>query len=215
MALARLDGPRAIRLVQKELATCQDRYPLIEAAGGGIEMAVQRYQRGEYFLADLIMAAEIFRELLDLVLQEPPEPKHETSPVIIGTVRNDIHDIGKNIVIGLMRCRCLDVRDLGVDVGPGAFVEAVAGSSSSVLCLSGLITPAYESMKQTVALLENHGLRDRTTVVLGGMVDKTICEFVGADYHATDISTGIDLCASLSRHCPAERPESKRLWEVI
>jgi methanogenic corrinoid protein MtbC1 len=215
MALARLDGPKATQLVRKELATCQDRYPLIEAAGRGIEMAVQRYQRGEYFLADLIMAAEIFRELLDLVLEEQPEPKRETSPVIIGTVRNDIHDIGKNIVIGLMRCRGLDVRDLGVDVWPGTFIEAVAGFSSSVLCLSGLITPAYESMKQTITLLENQGLRDRTTVILGGMVDKTICEFVGADYHATDISTGIDLCARISRNWSAERAESKQLWEVI
>lgn len=197
MAMAQLDESRVLKMVREGLARGLDRLDLIEAVREGMVRVGERYHRGEYFLADLIVSAEIFKEVVRVVLDfEPPEAVHGP-PVVFGTVEEDIHDIGKNIVIGLMRCRGLKVYDLGVDVPPGDFIAKIIEVKSNILCLSGLITSSYDAMKKTVALLNEKGLREATTVIIGGLVNEAVRQYVGADYWARDCAEGVNLCLQI------------------
>ncbi|MGB9885652.1 MAG: cobalamin B12-binding domain-containing protein [Moorellales bacterium] len=198
-AVAQIDEALALRLVHKGLAMGADRLMLVDAVRRGIELVSEKYHRGEYFLADLIMSAEIFKAVVELVNDYDPPCLVDAPPIVFGTVEEDIHDIGKNIVIGLMRCRGFRVLDLGVDVPAARFVEALKESGSRVLCLSGLVASAYDSMRRTVAALKTEGLREETTVIIGGLVNATIAEYVGADYATSDASTGVDLCLQAFR----------------
>jgi len=196
-ALAHLDEVTVFKLVRKGLAKGLDQFLLVEAARDGVKLVSEKYHRGEYFLADLIMSAEIFREVIDLAIRFNPPKVIDCPPVIFGTVKEDIHDIGKNIVIGLMRCRGLQVLDLGVDVAERDFLAALKSTASNILCLTGLITPAYDSMRRTIALLEEEGMRDSTSIIIGGLVNEAIREYVKADYFSTDASEGVPLCLKI------------------
>ena len=197
MAVVQLDEGRVLRLAKEALARGIDPLVIIEALREGVARVGELYERGEYFLADLIMSAEIFKEVVKLVLDSEPPATVQGPPIIFGTVEEDIHDIGKNIVIGLMRCRGLQVCDLGVDVPAADFVAKIQEMKSNILCISGLITLSYDSMKNTVALLREKGLRESTTVIIGGLVNEAVRQYVGADYWARDCAAGVDLCLGI------------------
>ncbi|MHB1405144.1 MAG: cobalamin B12-binding domain-containing protein [Desulfitobacteriaceae bacterium] len=160
------------------------------------------YDQGKYFLADLMMSAEIFKDVIDLVavkVTTPSMPAQNTT-ILFGTVKNDIHDIGKNLTIGLLKFNGFNVIDLGVDVAPQDFVNAAIDYKASLLCLSGLVTASYNSMKQTIQALEQYGLRPGIKVVIGGLVNESVRQFVQADYWVKDCSLGVQLCSSLLEH---------------
>ncbi|MCR4419262.1 MAG: cobalamin-dependent protein [Clostridia bacterium] len=198
-AVAQIDEVRALRLIRRGLDMGADRLMLVDAVREGIERVSEKYHRGEYFLADLIMSAEIFKTVVEIVNDYDPPLLVDAPPIVFGTVEQDIHDIGKNIVIGLMRCRGLRVLDLGVDVPAAKFIQALKDTGSRVLCLSGLVASAYDSMRHTVAVLEAEGLRESTVVIIGGLVNPTIAEYVGADHATTDAFSGVELCLETLR----------------
>lgn len=194
-AVARLDEERVLSLVKQGLDQGIHPFTLLEEARMGMERVGERYNRGTYFLADLIMAAEIFKNVLTLVLKiEGMEPKSEFPPIVFGTVEEDIHDIGKNITIGVLKGKGFQVCDLGVNVPPRVFMDALNDTGSRILCLSGLITTAYDSMKKTVNMLEKEGLRSRVIVIIGGLVNESIRRYTGADYWTTDCARGTEMC---------------------
>ena len=111
--------------------------------------------------------------------------------VLIGTVEGDIHDIGKNIVVSVLEANGYDVIDLGVDVPPAKFVEAIKEHNPQVVGLSGLLTEAIGPRKETVDAIKDAGLRDKVKVIIGGgVVDEEISDYVGADGWANDVATG-------------------------
>ena len=123
------------------------------------------------------------------------EPNISAGTVVIGTVKGDIHDIGKNIVVALLRGAGFEVIDLGVDVPAETFVEKVAGSSAKVLGLSALLNFTLPEMKKVVDELEAAGVRDRVRVIIGGApTDEQVREYAGADYYAVDAPTGVKIC---------------------
>lgn len=199
-AMAKLDEDTVLRLVRQGLEQGIDTYTLIEEATAGMTRVGELYKSGHYFLADMIVAAEIFQDMLGMVLNvQTTAPASQGPPIIFGTVEDDIHDIGKNITIGVLKGNGFQVRDLGVDVPARKFVEEVRNTGSTLLCLSGLITSAYDSMKKTVKLLEEEGLRHRVTVVIGGLVNEAVKKHTGADYWVTDCAAGSDLCQAVLR----------------
>ena len=199
-AMAKLDERMFSSLVRRAMEQGTGSLSIIEEATTGMSRVGDLYKSGQYFLADLIVAAEMFKEMLDLVLKEGTlRPPPDFPPIIFGTVEGDIHDIGKNITIGVLRGNGLEVVDLGVNVPSQAFVDAVQETGSPLLCLSGLITPAYDGMKKTVRLLEREGLRTGVTVVIGGLVNEAVRNHTGADYWVTDCAAGRDLCESILR----------------
>jgi len=114
--------------------------------------------------------------------------------LVIGTVKGDIHDIGKNIVATLLRCDGFEVLDLGVDVPAAVFVEETRSSGAKVLALSGLLTPAFDAMKETVTALAEAGLRDDVKVIIGGgPVNQSVVEFAGADAWGKDAAQAVRL----------------------
>ena len=202
-ALVELDEERTLKITREILAqggvppnsilgTCQD----------ALRVVGERYEREEYFISGLIMAGELFKEVLELVqpLYEQEARRESTGTIVLGTVAKDIHDIGKNLFGTSLRSYGFEVIDLGVDVPPDRFVEEVRRSQADVVCLSGLIAAAFGSMKQTVDLLRAHEaeLGYRPPVVLGGaIIDGRVCEYAGADSWSTDAMEGVRICQNL------------------
>ena len=182
-------GEAAPRLI---LSTCQQ----------ALRMVGERYERKEYYLAALVMAGELFKEVLEVVppMQEPSEPDISSGTIVLGTVSGDIHDIGKNVFGTTLRSYGFQVIDLGVDVSKESFLAEVSQTRPDVVCLSGLILAAFESMKATTRLIHLHfaDLGYRPPIVLGGgTMDSDICDYVGADSWSTDAMEGVRICQGL------------------
>ena len=200
--IADLEEDAVLELVQQRLDAGGDPLQIINECNEGMRIVGQRYEQGEYFVAGLIMSGEIFREVVELV-QPQIEQQSEgvaSGHVLVGTVSGDIHDIGKNIFGMLLSCHGFDVTDLGVDVQAKIFAEKVVEIKPDIVGLSGLITASFESMKATVAALrtqtEAHKL-SMPIIIGGSMIDDHICQYVGADYWASDAMAGVRLCEEL------------------
>ena len=195
-SLSDLDEGTVLRLVQQRLDAGDDPLSILAACREGMAQVGKRYESGEYFVSDLIMAGEIFKEARALVgarFKTDGGPKR--GKVVIGTVQGDIHDIGKDIVVSLLSAGNYDVMDLGVDVPPVRFVEAARQSGATVVGLSGLLTISYDAMKATVAALEAASLRPRVRVMIGGgTVTEQVRTLVGADAMGKDAQAAVTLC---------------------
>ena len=175
----------------------EDPFKLIEELRYGMEIVGERYKKGGYFLSELIMSGEIFRDAMSLI--EPKvkaaAPRVMLGRVVIGTAQGDIHDIGKDIAATILRTAGFEVFDLGVDVVPQMFVEKIKETGATILGMSALITTSFGSMKETVNILAKEGLRDSVKVIIGGGVTTpTVREYVGADAQTLDAVEGLDLC---------------------
>ncbi|MGD8516525.1 MAG: cobalamin-dependent protein, partial [Anaerolineae bacterium] len=159
----------------------------------------QRFETGQYFLPELIMAGEMLSQITDLVkpeLAKAPQAESKGS-VVIGSVAGDIHDIGKNIVTFMLDVNGFEVHDLGVDVSPQAFVDAIQTYRADVVGLSGFLTLAFDAMKDTVAAIEAAGLRDSVKIMVGGgQVTDKIREYTGADAYGDDAMEAVGLAKS-------------------
>lgn len=202
-AIIELDENRALeltkQLVDRDLATPQS---ILSSCQQALKVVGERYEREEYFISGLIMAGELFKEVLDLVqpLQEQPPSGESRGTILLGTVARDIHDIGKNLFASSLRGFGFEVIDLGVDVAAESFLAEAKRCRPDVVCLSGLIAAAFESMKETVALIRAYESESgqRIPVVIGGAImDGRVCEFVGADSWSTDAMEGVRICQKL------------------
>lgn len=153
------------------------------------------FEEGQYFISDLIIAGEILKEILEILKPViSVEEVKKIGSIAIGTVQGDVHDIGKNIITALLEANGFEVIDLGVDVPPEKFVEAIKKSKPDAVGLSGLLTEAIESMRKTVDAIKDANLRDKVKVIIGGgRVDETAGEYVGADAWTRDAAKGIKL----------------------
>jgi 5-methyltetrahydrofolate--homocysteine methyltransferase len=157
----------------------------------------QRFEEGTYFLPELLLAGEMLGQISDKVkprLQAQAGAQKKLGRVVIGTVAGDIHDIGKNIVTFMLDANGFEVRDLGVDVPPPKFVEAIRDFRPQVVGLSGFLTLAFDAMKETVEAIKAAGLRDGVKIMIGGgQVNDKIQAYAGADAYGRDAVTGVSL----------------------
>ena len=194
-ALADLEEDQVLDIVQKELESGAEPLSILQACQRGMTEVGDRFEKKEYFVSDLMMSGEIFKQV-GLILE--PHLKSLTrisgGAVVIGTVQGDIHDIGKDIVVNMLKSADLDVTDLGVDVPPARFVDALKETNASVLCMSGLLTLAFDSMKETISQIKDAGLRDKVRIMVGGgPVNGLVCEVVGADDWGADAQAAVRL----------------------
>lgn len=194
-AVTRLDVDKVLALAVSEIQSGKDSIEIIEETRQGMTQVGHLYDQGKYFLADLMMSAEIFKDVISLVSDQANaiaviEP---SATILFGTVKKDIHDIGKNLMISLLRFNGY----MGVDVAPERFAEGCIEHRASIVCLSGLITQSYDSMRLTVQALEKMGLRPGVKVVIGGLVNEQVRQYTKADYWVKDCSEGVKLCSSL------------------
>lgn len=198
LAISDLKEETALALVQQRLAAGEDPLVLLEACQEGMRQVGLRYERHEYYLAGLIMAGEIFGQVMELLrpVVRGQVSDRASGAMLLGTVQGDIHDLGKNIVNMLLRCHHVAVCDLGVDVPPATFAQQAARLQPQIVGLSGLLTSAYDAMHDTVALLRSEGYQG-PIVIGGGQISEEVCRYVGADYWTTDGVAGVELCKRL------------------
>ncbi|MFN2217878.1 MAG: B12-binding domain-containing protein [Anaerolineae bacterium] len=200
-ALADLQEDEALEIVRQRMGRGDDPLKIIEDCQAGMREVGEQYTQQRYFLAALIMAGEILREIMEIVLPavESRYTGKSSGRILVGTVQGDIHDLGKNILLMLLRSYGFSVMDLGVDVAPDGFVEGAREFKPHVIGLSGLITAAHVSMRETVGALRTMMAEDGTDIpiLLGGQVDEQVCSYVGADYWTTDAMEGVRLCQRL------------------
>lgn len=204
-ALTELQEEKVLDLVGKALAAGTPAPDILAACQSGMVAVGERFERQEYFVSDLMMSGEIFKQISALL--EPglqAEAVASAGKVVIGTVEGDIHDIGKDIVVSMLRSANMEVIDLGVDVPSRRFVEALRDSGGTVLGLSGLLTLAFDSMKDTVAAVDEAGLRGQVRIMIGGgPVNGEVCAMVGADDWGKDAQAAVRLAQQWLAHTNA------------
>lgn len=198
IAMADLDEEKTLRLVEERIQAGCTSMDILESCRRGVEIVGVKYSDSDYFLSDLIMSEEILKEVMRIL--EPHIPVNDSKdgltspPIVMGTIEGDIHDLGKNIIIYLLRSSGYQVYDLGVDVTPERFVQAVNETNTSVLGISVLLSFCVDPIKKVVDLLRDAGLRDKVKIVVGGYpVNQEVKEYTGADFYANDVTEALKI----------------------
>ena len=197
MALVELKNDKVAEAVKSRAEKGEDPVRILEECRQGMSIVGERFQKGEYFLAELLLSAEIFKGAIAilepyLAKARPPKP---LGKVVLATLRGDIHDLGKNIVATLLRAQDFEVYDLGVDVDPAVVVDKVKETRPEFVGFSALITTAFDSMKEAAEMLAEAGLRDKLKLMVGGGVTTPMVRaYVGADFQTTDAMEGVAYC---------------------
>ena len=158
------------------------------------------FEEGEYFVPELLMSAratkEIFQIIRPLLVASGAEPAGQ---VILGTVQGDLHDIGKNLVAAMLEGGGFEVTDLGVDVAPEVFVDAVRKKQVQIVGLSALLTTTMPAMKKTIEAFREAGIREQVKIIVGGApVTKNYAESIGADGYSENAAASVDLARRLA-----------------
>ncbi len=195
-ALTDLKEKEAIEIARDRLSAGDDALGILDDARHAMETIGKRFADGKYFLPELVYSGEILKEITDMVkpkLTKSVEVKR-LGKVIIGTVAGDIHDIGKDVVVFMFDVNGFEVYDLGVDVPAQKFVEKITETNASIIGLSGFLTLAFDSMKETIEAIKAAGLRDKVKIMIGGgQVSEEIRQYAGADAYGTDAMAGVSL----------------------
>ncbi|MDD3628176.1 MAG: cobalamin-dependent protein [Actinomycetota bacterium] len=194
--IADLNEQEALKIVKDRLSAGEDPLKIMEDARKGLEIVGERFASSEYFIPDLVYSGEIMKLITELVKPQltREEETRKSGKIVFGTVRGDIHDIGKNIVTFMLDVNGFEVIDLGVDVPEQKFVDKIKESGASIVGLSGFLTLAFDSMKQTIRAIEDAGLRDSVKVMIGGgQISEEIRKYTGADAYGKDAMAGVTL----------------------
>jgi methylmalonyl-CoA mutase cobalamin-binding domain/chain len=194
-AMGDLDEEGVVAAVNGLLTRGVEPLSIVDLCRTGFEIVGKRYQNREYFLSGLIISDDIFKSvmnILDLTGCFDPTQEKRLGKVVLGAPLGDVHDIGKGIVGKLLQYSGFEVIDIGVNVRPAGFLEAVVENDANVVGISTLITMAYESLRETVLEFERAGLRDKIKVMLGGgAVSQRVSEYAGADAWSRDASDAV------------------------
>ena len=189
-AMANMKEKDALRIVDEMLEKGEDPNYILDLSSEAMAVVGERYQEGTYFLPELIMSGEMLKKIGEVLkprLAASTDQAKKLGVVVLGTVRGDIHDIGKDIVGFLLEVNGFEVFDLGIDQPEENFVEAVKEHHPQVLALSGFLSVAFDSMKSTVQQVETAGLRkDLKIIIGGGQMDETVRAYTGADAYGDD-----------------------------
>ncbi len=195
-AIVNMREEEAISVTNELIEGGEDPLKILDACREAVGVVGKRFEEGTYFLPELIMAGEMLSNISKIVkpkLQGAQEPK-KAGKVLIGTVEGDIHDIGKDIVTFMLDVNGFDVLDLGIDIPPAKFVEAIKDFQPKVVGLSGFLTLAFDSMVETVKAIKDAGLRDKVKIMIGGgQIDEVIKEYTGADAYGLDAIAAVNL----------------------
>ncbi|MFX1406863.1 MAG: B12-binding domain-containing protein [Promethearchaeota archaeon] len=196
-SVVELDEEEAYKFVRELLEDNTDPKEIIEILRKAVEEIGDKFNRKEYFLTELVMAGEIFQQstkILEPALKKEVGQEKSKGVVVIGTVKGDVHDIGKNIFVTLLKSAGFEVYDLGIDIPPQDFVEKVKETNANVVGYSGLLTVALEAMKETTEALKSEGLRDKVKIIIGGLpTDEMWMKEAGADAFTDNAFEGVKI----------------------
>jgi 5-methyltetrahydrofolate--homocysteine methyltransferase len=193
-AITEMREEDALKIAAQMLEAGASPLDVLEASRTALGVIGKYFEQGVYFLPELMLAGELMAQISELVkpkLAQMPERKRH-GKVLIGTVLGDIHDIGKNIVSFMLDVNGFEVLDLGVDVPPQKFVDAIQDFQPQVVALSGFLTLSFDAMKNTVAAIKSAGLRDKVKIMIGGgQINEEVKAYAGADGYGRDAMAGI------------------------
>ena len=174
-----------------------DPYLLITRCQAAMEEVGRKYERGDYFLAELMLSARMFETSAAILapLLKKDGTSRSIGKIVLGTPKGDVHDLGKNIFRVMAQAAGFEVIDLGIDVPVDKFVEAVRKEEPQIVAMSALLTTTYPSMKEVVTALENAGVRNKVKIIIGGgATGDEARRYVGADAQTLDAASGIHIC---------------------
>ncbi|OYT52008.1 MAG: cobalamin-binding protein [Desulfurococcales archaeon ex4484_217_2] len=203
-ALINLDENKFLSLIDEALKRNIDVEKIVfQSMSEGMKEIGKLFEEGEYFLAEMIVAAEMFKKAMKILEPKLLEKIKEAKKlfkgrIVIGTVKGDIHDIGKSLVASMLRAAGYEVIDLGVDVPAEKFVEAVEKYKPDILGMSSLLTTTVHQMKEVIRLLKEKGLRSKVKVIIGGLATSPeYAKIIGADGWGKDAVHTIQLVNKL------------------
>jgi corrinoid protein of di/trimethylamine methyltransferase len=191
----------AREITEKALADKEDPQTLVQKYMiPAMDEVGRRYEANEYFVPELLIAARAMKASLELIrpllIEQGAEP---AGRVVIGTVKGDLHDIGKNLVAAMLEGAGFEVIDLGVDVPPDKFVSAVKEGNATLVAMSALLTTTMNTMKTTVDAFMTSGVRDNIKIMIGGApVTDKYAEEIGADGYSSNANGAVALARKLS-----------------
>lgn len=188
----------AVEITTKLLDSGTDPVEILESCREAMGVIGKRFETGESFMPELILAGEILGQISAIVkprMKQAGESK-KLGKIVLGTVQGDIHDIAKDIVGFMLDINGFEVTDLGVDTSPAKFVEAVKQSGAKIVGLSGFLTLAFDPMKDTVKALKDAGLTDVKVMIGGGQIDENIRQYTGADAYGKDAMAAVAIAKS-------------------
>jgi 5-methyltetrahydrofolate--homocysteine methyltransferase len=203
--IAEMEEEDALVLAQEMLDGGVDPLVVLDLCRQAMDIVGKRFEQGEYFLPELILAGEVLDQIgamtKPLIQQSPDTPSRKLGRVLIGTVHGDLHDIGKNIVTFMLDINGFEVKDIGIDVPVARFIDEIKAFQPNVVCLSGFLTLAFDSMKETIEAIEAAGMRDKLKIQIGGgQIDETIRAYTGADAFGLNAVDAV----TYSRKCMGE-----------
>jgi len=172
---------------------------VLELCRNAMDIVGKRFAEGEYFLPELVLAGEMLETIgtiaKPLIKQGTGGEPQRLARVLIGTVHGDLHDIGKNIVTFMLDINGFEVKDIGVDVPVATFIDEITDFKPQVVGLSGFLTLAFDSMKETIDAIAGAGLRDGMKIMIGGgQIDETVRAYTGADAFGNSAVDAVSLC---------------------
>ncbi|MBW2072948.1 MAG: corrinoid protein [Deltaproteobacteria bacterium] len=162
----------------------------------GIQLVGEKFSRGEYFLPELIIGADVMKAALEIL--EPAllgdQKREVVAHVVLGTVQGDLHEIGKTLVGTMLTANGFKVTDIGVDQSPAAFIDAIKETNATIVGASALLTTTMLQQKKLIEALEKEGLRDQVKVLVGGApVTQSFAAEIGADGYAEDAISAVNI----------------------
>jgi methanogenic corrinoid protein MtbC1 len=198
-----LEEEAALAVVRQRLESGEEPSMIMRDCQKGMLEVGRLYEEGTYYLSGLMVAGEILlgiTEILKPVLEADTAESSGAGLVLLGTVQGDIHDIGKNMATMLLECNGFAVHDLGVDVPPATFLEKAAELKPNLIGMSGLLTTAYDSMRETIKAFrssDDPALQQAPLLIGGSLLTEKVARYVGTEYWARDAISGLRLCQRL------------------
>jgi len=198
--LADMNEDDALALANRMLLEDKvDPMRVLDLCRAAMDVVGKRFEEGEYFLPELVLAGEMLDSIgkvaKPLIKTGDGGEAAKLGKVLIGTVHGDLHDIGKNIVTFMLDINGFEVKDIGIDVPVQKFIDEIKAFKPDVVGLSGFLTLAFDSMKETIAAFESAGLRkDFKVMVGGGQIDETVRAYTDADAFGVNAVEAVGLC---------------------
>lgn len=196
-SIEELNESKSMELVKDYLASGEDVLAIQNRINQGLQRVGRRYETGEYYIADLIVAGELVKKIMNLkgmafsIKTKGPA----AGTVLVGTVFEDIHDVGKDIFISMLQSAGFRTIDLGVDVSAARFVEAIRQEKPDILGISGVLTTIGENFVEVMEAIHHSSLRDGLKVIVGGAgVSEKLFQRLGADAFSHDALDGVKIC---------------------
>ena len=196
--LIELERDKVLSEVKERLIQGEDPMRMIEECKEGMALVGEKYKNKEYFLAELMLSGDLFKEAMELIdpyLGENTAESDIKGKIILVTIKGDIHDLGKNVLGTLLKLEGFKIYDLGVDINPDIVIEKVKEIQPDFLGFSSLLTITFDPMKEVIDKLEDAGLRDKVKIMVGGGITTPLVkDYIGADFQTIDAMEGVQYC---------------------